>query len=125
MISLLGPVKRSCGFAKRTFLVARSIIRPGKPPAGVTGRESRGLDEWDIAENNHGYNEDSRGLGLADLAYAVRDKRPPRASGEMAFHVFDIMLGILESSKTGAYSVLESTCTIPSPLLENFPRSER
>ena len=74
--------------------------------------------------NNHGYNEDSRGMGLADLAYAVRDDRPPRASGAMAYHVFDIMMGILDSPHTGVYNVLESTCDIPAPLPEDFPLSE-
>lgn len=197
MISLLGPVKRSCGFAKRTFekRMIESQPRHGEIMSvevdthvcgmleflnGVVGslmmsfdvwdsqlprmeiygeqgticipdpdptdgtnifggevfyktRETsrwnyrprvEGLDEWDVAVNNHGYNEDSRGLGLADLAYGVRDKRPPRASGEMAFHVFDIMMGILESSNSGQYSVLESACGIPSPLPEDFPLSE-
>ena len=82
------------------------------------------LDYWHVAENTHGYNQDSRGLGLVDLAYAVKNKRPPRASGDMAHHVCEIMLGILESSKKGAYSVLKSTCNIPSPLPEDFPLSE-
>ena len=81
-------------------------------------------EAWDLAENRHGYNEDSRGLGLADLAYAVRDGRPPRASGEMAFHVFEIMMGILDSPHDGVYNVLESSCDMPAPLPEDFPRSE-
>ena len=81
-------------------------------------------EAWDVAVNNHGYNEDSRGLGLAALAYAVRDKRPLRASGKMAFHVFDIMMGILDSPHTGVYNVLEITGDRPAPLPENFPVSE-
>jgi hypothetical protein len=58
------------------------------------------------------------------MAYAVRNKRPHRANGEMANHVLEIMLGLLESSKKGEYSILESTCNIPSPLPEDFPLSE-
>jgi len=81
----------------------------------------QGLDAWDVADNRHGYNEDSRGLGLADLAYAVREGRPPRASGEMAFHVFEIMTGMLASSKSGSFGVPESTCQVPEPLPEVFP----
>lgn len=84
----------------------------------------QGLDEWAAAENRHGFNEDSRGLGLADLAYAVRDGRPQRASGEMAFHVVDVMMGMLDSAVSGQYSVPESTCKMPSPLPEDFPLSE-
>jgi predicted dehydrogenase len=84
----------------------------------------QGHDDWQVAENTHGFNEDSRGLGLLDLAYAARDKRPVRASGEMAHHVFEIMSGILDSPSEGKYRVLESTCAIPDPLPENFPQSE-
>lgn len=84
----------------------------------------QGLDKWQVAPNTHGFNEDSRGLGLLDLAYAARDKRPARASGEMAHHVFEIMSGILDSPKSGEYYVMESSCSIPAPLPENFPQSE-
>lgn len=84
----------------------------------------QGLDDWQVAENTHGFNVDTRGLGLVDLAYAIRDGRPPRAGGEMAFHVFEIMAGILNAPKEGAYQVLQSTCGRPAPLPEDFPRSE-
>ena len=82
------------------------------------------LEHWQHAENVHGYNEDCRGLGLVDLAYAVRNQRPPRASGEMAFHVFEIMSGMLGSSEAGRCQVLESTCLKPEPLPVDFPLSE-
>jgi predicted dehydrogenase len=84
----------------------------------------QGLDDWQVAENTHGYNADSRGLGLLDLAYAVRDKRAVRASGEMAQHVFEIMSGILEAPGSGRYQTIESSCAVPAPLPEDFPRSE-
>ncbi len=84
----------------------------------------KGLDNWQIAENTHGHNVDSRGLGLVDLAYAARDGRPVRASGEMAHHVFEVMTGILESPGDGMYRVMESTCGKPAMLPENFPASE-
>ncbi|MEM7445334.1 MAG: Gfo/Idh/MocA family oxidoreductase [Pseudomonadota bacterium] len=83
-----------------------------------------GLDDWQVAENTHGFNEDSRGLGLLDLVYAVRNRRPVRASGEMAQHVVEIMSGILDSPSTGSYRVIESTCTVPEPLPEDFPQGE-
>ncbi len=83
-----------------------------------------GRDHWQVAENTHGFNQDSRGLGLLDLAYAVRDGRPPRASGEMALHVFEVMSGILEAPDRGGFVDIDSRCTIPQPLPENFPHSE-
>ena len=84
----------------------------------------RGLDGWDVAANSHAFNEDSRGLGLADMAYAVRNKRPNRASGEMAHHVCEVMSGILESGGSGQYCEIRSTCSKPQPLPADFPESE-
>ncbi len=84
-----------------------------------TGREN-----WQVAENTHRFNENSRGLGLLDLAYAVRDGRKPRASAEMAYHVCAVMEGVLGSSKLGRYVEIKSNCDISPPLPETFPESE-
>ncbi len=83
-----------------------------------------GLEEWDVAINKHRYNEDSRGLGFVDMAYAIQNKRAHRANGKMAHHVLEIMLGLLESSKTNRCHVIESSCEIPAALPENFPQDE-
>ena len=85
---------------------------------------STGRDNWQIAENTHGFNENARGLGLLDMAYAVRDRRPPRASAQMAYHVCEVMDGILEAPKLGRYVDIKSICDRPMPLPENFPESE-
>ena len=76
--------------------------------------------EWCIAEERHGFNENSRGLGLLDLSYAVKEGRAPRASGDLAQHVLDAMLGILESPDSGGYVDIQSSCDRPTPLPENF-----
>ena len=81
----------------------------------------QGREDWQIAENHHGYNEDSRGLGLLDLAYAVRDRRPVRASGELAFHVLETMLGIMQAHQSGQYHTISSSCSMPEPLPAEFP----
>ncbi|XID90157.1 Gfo/Idh/MocA family protein [Paenibacillaceae bacterium WGS1546] len=65
---------------------------------------------------SHGYTEDSRGIGLADMAYAIRLGRPHRASGELARHVLDISLGIFESSAEGKHVELTSSASQPAPL---------
>jgi predicted dehydrogenase len=83
-----------------------------------------GRGEWQVAENSHGFNENSRGLGLLELAYAARDKRQPRASGELAQHVCEVMTGILDSPKTGGFVDINSGSPIPEMLPENFPASE-
>jgi hypothetical protein len=50
------------------------------------------------------------------MAYALRNGRPHRASGELAYHVLDVMHGILEASAGGRHIELTSACERPSPL---------
>ena len=65
----------------------------------------------------HGFTENSRGIGLADMAAAIASgKQTHRANGELAFHVLDIMAGILDSSERGTHRTLESTCGRPEPM---------
>ena len=61
------------------------------------------------------YQENSRGLGPWDLAGAIREGRPCRASGEMAYHVMEILTAILESGADGALREIRSTCQRPAP----------
>ncbi|GGF97581.1 Gfo/Idh/MocA family protein [Paenibacillus abyssi] len=64
----------------------------------------------------HGYWEDSRGIGLADMAYAIRSGRKNRASGRLASHVLDISLGIFESSDSDRHVYIQSKVERPAPL---------
>jgi hypothetical protein len=68
----------------------------------------------------HGYTENSRGLGVADLAQALRSGRPHRASGELAYHVLDLMHTIHEASREGRHIEMSSTCHRPEPLPERW-----
>jgi predicted dehydrogenase len=62
------------------------------------------------------YAENSRGLGITDMAEAIEEKRPHRASAEMTYHVLDVMHGFHDASKTGRYYDVESSCEQPAPL---------
>jgi hypothetical protein len=57
-----------------------------------------------------------RGIGLADMAYAIRSGRPHRASGELACHVLEIMSAFAVAYETGSYVTLESTVAQPAVL---------
>ena len=72
--------------------------------------------DWEEIPHTHSNDENSRGLGVADLANAIRSGRPHRANGDMAFHVLDAMQAFLESAKTGRHVELGSTCERPAPL---------
>jgi len=71
---------------------------------------------WEDVPLTHVYAANSRGIGPADMAYALRSDRLHRASGELAFHVLDIMQAMHEASELGRHVELESTCQRPAPL---------
>jgi predicted dehydrogenase len=72
--------------------------------------------EWSDQEIVFGYTANSRGLGLADMAHALCDQRPHRASGELAYHVLEIMEAIHTASDRDAHVLLQSTCERPALL---------
>jgi predicted dehydrogenase len=74
-----------------------------------------GADEWSEVPLAHSA-EVGRGIGLADMAYALSYGRPHRASGEMAYHVLDIMQAFEESSESGGHIEITSRCSRPAPL---------
>ncbi|SFN39251.1 Gfo/Idh/MocA family protein [Mycetocola miduiensis] len=58
----------------------------------------------------------TRGTGVLELARAIREDRPHRASGELAFHVVDAMVSIAESVDTGEFVRVESSAPTTPPL---------
>jgi predicted dehydrogenase len=54
-----------------------------------------------------------RMLGVADLAQSLSDRRTPRASGELALHVLEMMEAILEASETATVRSISSS--VPKP----------
>ncbi len=74
-----------------------------------------GAEEWSEMPLTHSY-QVGRGIGVADLAYAIASGRPHRASGELAYHVLDVMQAFEESSETGRHIEITSRCSRPSPL---------
>jgi len=72
--------------------------------------------EWREAPLAFGYRENSRGVGVLDMASALRAGRLNRANGAMAYHVLDIMHAVHDASASGQHVLLESTCERPAPL---------
>jgi predicted dehydrogenase len=75
-----------------------------------------GVKEWSDVPLTHGYIENSRGLGVADMAQALRSGRPHRANGDLAYHVLDIMEAFHDASREGRHIDLASSCDRPAPL---------
>ena len=61
-----------------------------------------------------------RGTGVLDMARAIREGRPHRASGALACHVLDVMASINDSITTGAFVDVMSTAAIPAILPDGW-----
>lgn len=72
--------------------------------------------EWREVPVARPHTENSRSLGLADMAEGLRSGRPHRAGGELAYHVLDAMHAFHDASQSGRHVELASTCSRPEPL---------
>lgn len=72
--------------------------------------------EWSSIPLTHQFDENSRGIGVADMACCIRNGGKNRASGELAYHVLDVMQGFLDSSEAERYYLVGSTCSRPEAL---------
>jgi len=61
-----------------------------------------------------------RGLGVLDMARAIAEGRPHVATGELGYHVLDVMLSAQESASTGQYLEIDSTVAEVPLLPEGF-----
>jgi predicted dehydrogenase len=67
-------------------------------------------DEYADADKNR------RGIGVIDMVRAAAERRPPRASGELAYHVLDVLQSVTDSTAGGRHVDVRSTCERPVPL---------
>lgn len=82
---------------------------------GVVRVFDASTQEW--AEVPHQHNTDiGRGVGVADLAHAIHENRGHRASGELAYHVLDVMQAFDEASESGQHIDIGSRVMHPEPL---------
>lgn len=69
----------------------------------------------------HGYNSGcNRGIGVADMAWAITNNRPHRAHGDMGLQAFEAVHGIWQGTQTGKIYVMESKCEQPAPLISGY-----
>ena len=74
-----------------------------------------GTRDWVELPHSHTTNI-GRGAGVADMAYAIQSGRAHRVSGELAFHVLDIMCALEESAAQGRRIELRSAVEQPQAL---------
>ena len=76
---------------------------------GTVYYRAKGSDERIALPASFGYDENSRGLGVAEMAWSMAAGRKPRANKEMALHALEILHGIARSSTSGQTQSLESS----------------
>ena len=57
-----------------------------------------------------------RGLGVAEMAEAIREERQPRAAGDLAAHVVEVIEGIIAAAQQGDPVDLHTGFVLPPPL---------
>lgn len=83
---------------------------------GEVKLQNAGEMEAVVAPLVSGATENARGLGLDDLCSAAREGRAPRASGELALHVLEVMHAMLGASASRRTVDIASAVERPSPL---------
>jgi len=73
--------------------------------------------EWANVDTDQPYADGNyRSIGLADMAHAIVENRPHRASGDLALHVLEVMEAFETSSRTGQVVEITTPVTRPAPL---------
>jgi predicted dehydrogenase len=94
-----------------------SLIVPDPNKFGGKVEFATAAEDWREIPTEGPYADGNyRILGLADMAQAMRSGRPHRASGELAFHVLEVMEAFQRSSDEGRAVTIASRPERPAPL---------
>lgn len=110
------------GYPNIDIFGSKGILRVPDPNTfgGEPMFRPKGSEEWEPLPLTFGYSENSRGIGLLDMAIAIAENRPHRASGALANHVLQAMHAAHTSSLSGQFITLDSGNYKP----ELMPKSE-
>ena len=87
---------------------------------GVVRVVQGGAGDWAEVAKAHS-TAIGRGAGVADMATAIQSGRPHRASGDLAFHVLDVMLSLEEAAALGRHVDIRSGVDQPAALPAGLP----
>ena len=73
-----------------------------------------------LRANEASINANYRGVGLAEMAYCIKNKKKHRCNGELSLHVLDIIESIMIAARRKKRINIKSTCTLP----KSFSSSE-
>lgn len=117
IFSFDSPLKRA-GFVEITGTEATIAFPDPNRFDGEVRICAAGSDDWTTVPSVG--STASRGTGVLEMARAIREGRPHRAQGELAFHVLDAMASIAESINTRAFVDIESSAASVPALPEDW-----
>jgi predicted dehydrogenase len=117
LLSFDSPLSRQ-GFIEITGTEATMAAPDPNRFDGEVRIHRRGGDPWEVVKPVGA--SAGRGLGVVDMARALRGGGPHRATGEMALHVLDIMVAIERSIASGSFEPVDSGFTTAQPLSEDW-----
>ena len=71
------------------------------------------IREKSLRANESPINANYRGVGLAEMAFCINNKKKHRCNGELSLHVLDIIQSIMLAAKKRKRINIKSTCSIP------------
>ncbi len=136
---MAGILQFECGTAGNVLFDSNSIfVLPEKPSLVLLGTLGvmymadannfggdvriilKGNSEPFTMQQSHAFTDECRGLGVADMAWAMRTGKKNRASKEMAYHALDVLHGIVKSSETRSNHVIQSTFEKTPPIPRGY-----
>ncbi|WP_428386678.1 Gfo/Idh/MocA family protein [Mucisphaera sp.] len=117
-----------------TIVMSFDVISAQHPPIEVFGTEGslrvpdpnmfggeihlakRGGDGPELLPLKHVYSENYRSIGVADMADAILKGREHRASGSLAMHVLEVLLGLHRAAEQEGPVMIASRVSRPEPL---------
>jgi predicted dehydrogenase len=80
----------------------------------------KGNNEPFVIPSSHAFNEECRGIGVAEMAWSIRQGRKHRANEEMAYHALEVLHGIVKSGESKSNQVIFSTFEKPRALPRGY-----
>jgi predicted dehydrogenase len=91
-----------------------SMQAPDPNGFGGAVRVCRERETW--SEAPLAFPQNARIIGVIDMVRAIRNGRPHRVSGALAFHALEVMLAFDKSSQSGEHVEIKSVIERPAPL---------
>jgi predicted dehydrogenase len=136
---MTGILQFECGTVGNVLFDANSIFTvPEKPslvlngtlgvlqmadPNGFGGEVKailKGNNEPFVMQQSHAFSDEYRGLGVAEMAWSMRQGRKNRANKEMAYHALEVLHGIVKSSKLKSNQAMQSTFEKMPPIPRGY-----